>query len=49
VLGLEAESIRPHVLLYPLGVWVVMAVGAVINGGVRESREPLSDALFYGV
>lgn len=36
MLGLEAGSVRPHVFLYPLGVWIVMAVAAVINGGFRE-------------
>lgn len=34
--SLSAQSIRPDVLLYPLGVWVVMAVVAVVNGGFRE-------------
>jgi hypothetical protein len=28
--------IRPQVFLYPLGVWVLMAVVAVLNGGFRE-------------
>jgi hypothetical protein len=32
----DVQSIRPDVLVYPLGVWVVMAVVAVINGGFRE-------------
>jgi hypothetical protein len=36
VLGAEPVSIRPSVLLYPLGVWVGMAVVAVLNGGFRE-------------
>lgn len=36
VLGAEVESIRLNVFLYPLGVWVVMAVIAVLNGGFRE-------------
>lgn len=36
LLGVEVESIRPNVFLYPLGVWVVMAVIAVLNGGFRE-------------
>ncbi|WP_348611376.1 hypothetical protein [Halobaculum rarum] len=35
-LGSEAVSIRPNVFLYPLGIWVAMAVIAVVNGGVRE-------------
>lgn len=30
------QSIRPSVFLYPLGVWVVMAVLAVANGILRE-------------
>ena len=29
-------SIRMHALLYPLGVWTLMAVVAVLNGGLRE-------------
>lgn len=33
---LSLEAIRPHVLLAPLGVWVVMAIVAVLNGGLRE-------------
>lgn len=32
----DAGSIRLAVFLYPLGVWVVMAVVAVLNGGFRE-------------
>ncbi len=32
----SARSIRPRVFLYPLGVWVLMAVVAVLNGAVRE-------------
>lgn len=32
-----ARSVRPTVLLYPLGVWVVMAVVAVVNGVFRET------------
>jgi hypothetical protein len=36
MLGLDVASIRPHVFLYPLGVWVVMAVLAIGNGGFRE-------------
>lgn len=35
--GLEAGSIRPHVFLYPLGVWAAMAVVAIVNGGFRET------------
>lgn len=34
--GSGAEWIRPHVLVYPLGIWVVMAAIAVANGVVRE-------------
>lgn len=34
--GVEIESIRLNVLLYPVGVWVVMAIIAVLNGGFRE-------------
>lgn len=32
----DSASIRPQVFLYPLGVWVLMAVVAVLNGGFRE-------------
>lgn len=32
----EAQSIRLGVLLYPLGVWVLMAIVAILNGGFRE-------------
>jgi hypothetical protein len=35
-LGVAAGSVRPHVFLLPLGVWVVLAVVAVANGGFRE-------------
>ena len=31
-----AQSIRPSVFLYPLGVWILMAVIAVVNGAFRE-------------
>ncbi|MFC6889805.1 hypothetical protein [Halorubrum trueperi] len=31
-----AESVRPRVLLAPLGVWLLMAVLAVTNGVFRE-------------
>lgn len=34
--ALDVQSIRPRVLLSPLGVWVVMAVVAIVNGGFRE-------------
>lgn len=30
------QAIRPNVFLYPLRVWVVMAVLAIVNGGFRE-------------
>jgi hypothetical protein len=30
------QSVRPSVFLYPLGVWVLMAVLAVVNGAFRE-------------
>jgi hypothetical protein len=33
----EIQAIRPGVLVYPLGVWVVMAVVAVVNGVFREA------------
>jgi hypothetical protein len=29
-------SIRPHVFLYPLGLWVLLAITAIVNGGFRE-------------
>ena len=32
----DAGSVRPRAFLYPLGVWAVMAVVAVVNGGFRE-------------
>lgn len=35
-LVVDAGSVRPRVFLAPLGVWVVMAVLAVLNGGFRE-------------
>ncbi|MFD1598511.1 hypothetical protein [Halobellus rarus] len=31
-----AQSVRSSVFLYPLGVWVAMAVLAVANGALRE-------------
>ncbi|OYR40070.1 hypothetical protein DJ82_08520 [Halorubrum sp. Ib24] len=34
--GSKTGSVRPHALLYPLGVWAVMAVIAVANGVFRE-------------
>jgi hypothetical protein len=35
--ALDVQSIRPRVLLYPLGVWVAMALVAIVNGGFRET------------
>lgn len=35
VLG-ALDSIRPRVFVFPLGVWVVMAIVAILNGGFRE-------------
>jgi hypothetical protein len=35
--AVDTGSVRPHVLLYPLVAWVVMAVLAVLNGGLRET------------
>ena len=32
----DSRSIRARGFIYPLGLWVVMAVVAVINGGLRE-------------
>lgn len=32
----DLQAIRPAVMVYPMGVWVVMAVVAVVNGGFRE-------------
>ncbi|MFB6198619.1 MAG: hypothetical protein ABEI52_10185, partial [Halobacteriaceae archaeon] len=33
---LQLQSVRPRVFLYPLGIWVVMAIIAIMNGGFRE-------------
>ncbi|MFP4626712.1 MAG: hypothetical protein ACLFNI_08995 [Natronomonas sp.] len=33
---LDNLSVRLFVFLYPLGVWVIMAILAVVNGGFRE-------------
>lgn len=30
------SAVRPHVFLYPLGIWLLMAVVAVLNGAFRE-------------
>jgi hypothetical protein len=35
-MSLLVPSLRPSVFLYPLGVWVAMAVLAVANGAFRE-------------
>lgn len=32
-----SHSIRVQPVLYPLAIWVVMAIVAVINGGLREA------------
>lgn len=37
VSGLGEGSLRPRVFVYPLGVWVLMAVVAVANGVFREA------------
>lgn len=34
---IAGHPVRLNVLLYPLGVWVLMAVVAVLNGGFRET------------
>jgi hypothetical protein len=34
--SLAGQSVRLDVFLYPLGVWVLMAVVAILNGGFRE-------------
>ncbi len=36
LIALAGQSVRPRVFLYPLGIWVVMAAVAVVNGGFRE-------------
>ncbi len=33
---LDGQSIRPTLFLYPLGVWALMAIVAILNGGFRE-------------
>ena len=33
----DATLVRAHVFLFPLGVWVLMAVVAVLNGAFRET------------
>jgi hypothetical protein len=35
--GVDAASLIPNVFLYPLGIWLIMAVVAVGNGGLRET------------
>lgn len=32
----DAHAVRPEVFAYPLGVWVILAVVAVVNGVFRE-------------
>lgn len=34
--ALDTQPLRPRVFLYPLGIWVLMAVVAILNGGFRE-------------
>ena len=34
--AVDTRSVRLSVFLYPLGLWVVMAVVAILNGGFRE-------------
>lgn len=34
--AMDFGSTKPQVFLYPLGVWVLLAVVAVLNGGFRE-------------
>jgi len=34
---LADQAVRPRAFLAPLGVWLVMAVVAVLNGGFRET------------
>ena len=34
--AVDTQSVRLSVLLYPLGLWVVMAIVAILNGGFRE-------------
>lgn len=34
--AVDTQSFRLSVLLYPLGLWVVMAIVAILNGGFRE-------------
>ncbi|WP_135828436.1 hypothetical protein [Halorussus halobius] len=36
LLGGGTQSIRIDAFLYPLGIWVAMAIVAVVNGGFRE-------------
>jgi hypothetical protein len=31
-----SHSIRPQAFFYPLGIWIVMAIIAIFNGGFRE-------------
>lgn len=32
----DEQTVRLHVFLYPLGVWLLMAIIAILNGGFRE-------------
>ena len=33
---IDSQSVRPQLIVYPLGIWVLMAIVAVLNGGFRE-------------
>ena len=37
IIPMDTRSIRASVFVYPLGLWVVMAVVAVVNGIFRET------------
>lgn len=34
--AVDVGSVRPRVFVHPLGVWLLLAIVAVANGGVRE-------------
>lgn len=34
--AVEVGSVRPRVFVHPLGVWLLLAIVAVVNGGLRE-------------
>ena len=36
LIAVDTQSVRLSVLLYPLGLWIVMAIVAILNGGFRE-------------